>query len=450
MRCAIDAIGAVVATAVLSGGLSPTASAVEADPDRTGMVYSISAHPDDEFGTWGIIENRPHDYIVSVLATQGEQTTSCLTAAESPGVGDPGLANGTIEEGFGSSETLGIEGPYKYQGPSSPVGEPDKGERHPLGNPWRGQGTDACRDARVASWHWFLDDMAQLDSGLADMEVDGNPERDDDYQGVFCRTGSGCVKVWANRDGARVAFDLGDRGFPFEVNPDPLTRKDVARAVLALRAYREDWGLPVIAEQEIIATIPNPESDSDCPSDPHPDHQAVADALYLVNLGAGAQQGNTCPSSERYGESPGPADQAIDPDTLVAANLINPETEERLGAWVVNYGWLFGTYIFAGGAIPTYWERFAAAAPPESQLSLRPRSASVDKAERFRFRLTVEGVKRRIPVPDARIRFAGKRGLTNGRGRATINKRFASRGRRRAVSGSDIVMGDKTFVRVRR
>ena len=110
-------------------------------------MYAVSAHPDDEIYAWAQIQDRPDDYIVFTLITEGEQTDSCQTADETKaGGGDPGPANGTVGEGFTGGEP-GILGPFKYQGPDSPVGEPDKGERRPLGNPWQGQGTKACGDA---------------------------------------------------------------------------------------------------------------------------------------------------------------------------------------------------------------------------------------------------------------------------------------------------------------
>ncbi|MGI9021579.1 MAG: hypothetical protein ACR2G3_12830 [Solirubrobacterales bacterium] len=400
------------------------AGALEADPDRGSILYSISAHPDDEFAVWGAFEDRPESYVVSVLMTQGEQTDSCKTAAESPPIGDPELENGTITEGFSEGEMIG---PYKYQGPGSPVGEPDKGERRPLGNPWRRQGSRACKRARVASWHWFLDDMAALDSGLTDMRVRRNPWRDDDYEGRFCGGPAGCADVWANGAGARVAFDLGDRGFPFDLNPDPLTADKVTTAFQALRAYRKRWGLPRLPEGEILAAVPNPIEGSQCPSDPHPDHQVVAEALYELRQGGAPQLGVACPSDERYQESPGP-DHPIDPDILPQANLVDPVTEQRMGPWVVNYGWLFGTYTFAGGVLPDYWERYAEAPPPQIELSVKPLTAAAGERERYRFAATMTGTADPVPLPRVRIEFAGERRRTNGFGRATITKRLGAEG----------------------
>lgn len=443
---ALAGVAACVATA-------DSARAVEADPARTHLLYSVSAHPDDEFANWGMIENRPDRYLVSVLITLGEETDSCVAAEDSPAVGDPGLGNGTVVEGFGGGEALGIVGPYKYQGPGSPVGEPDKGERRPLGNPWQGQGTGACGRARVGSWHWFLDDMSALDSGLSNMAVADDPELDDDYQGRFCRTGAGCVKVWANADGARVAFDLGDRGYPIDLNPDPLTADKVIRAIQVLRSHRKQWGLPALPDGGILAAVPNPgevETGSDCPTDPHPDHLAVADALYEVAQGAGPQFGAACPSDPRYEAAPGPADAAIDPDTVVQANLIDPVTEERQGPWVVNYGWLYGTYAFAGGVIPTYWERFADAKQPRIRLSVRPRQAPTGTNERYRFRATMPGVEARVPLSRVMIRFAGKRARTNGSGRATIRKQFGTTGGRRARASLSGMRRGMVLVRISR
>jgi hypothetical protein len=291
-----------------------------------------------------------------VIMTQGEQTVFCKSAEESQPTRDPEGANGTVLEGFSEGDA---EGPYGYQGPGSPVGEPDKNERHPLGNPWKGQGSSACKAARVASWHWFLDEMAATDGGLPDFGVADDPEADDSYKGRFCGDGVGCAKVWATSEGARVAFDLGDRGFPFANNPDPLTAAKVTAAFQVLRRNRAAWGLRVLPEAGVLANTyyyTGPAIPGVCGNNDHPDHGAVLSAIYETDQGAGPQFGPTCPLDERYLESPGP-ELAQNPVTMVRSMLINPVTEDRIGPYVRNYGWLYATYTFDTAPENAYWLR---------------------------------------------------------------------------------------------
>lgn len=331
------------------------AFAQPAETPRLEMFYSVAAHPDDEGSGWAMVAHRPQTYVVMVTVTQGERTAFCKTAEESRPTRDPEAANGTIVEGL--SEADG-EGPFGYQGPDSPVEEPDKGERHPLGNPWKGKGSRACKNARIASWHWFLDEMALTDGGLPDMGVASDPEDDDSYEGRFCDTGVGCAKVWTTEEGARVAFDLGDRGFPYEDNPDPMTSDDVTAALRALRANRAKWGLPALPERGVLANtyyytgtaVPL------CANVDHPDHEAVLKAIYETDQHAGPQFGAACRADARYQAHPGPA-LAQNPATMVRAMLINPLTEERIGPYVRNYGWLYGTYTFDTAPQNVYWMR---------------------------------------------------------------------------------------------
>ncbi len=341
----------IVAMAV--SGVTPGKAA--ASPSE--MFYSVSAHSDDEIAGWGMIEQQQDKYIVLILLTLGEQTTSCMTPEESVAPAGVGVDDAVLVEGFMPSDPLGLgehpdgdryHGPYKYQGPDSPVGQPDKGERHPFGFPWQGQGSQACKDARVASWLWFQDDMAGIDGSVPDMQIGDDPFIDDDYQGEFC-TQIGCVSVWANELGARVTFDLGD---------GDLTTGEVVAAVQEVRANRAEWGIAILPESGIFANVMHAEAEEGyCRPDAHPDHIAVQDALYGTDFGAGPQYGKACALSKRYRESTGPV-APIDPVALIEANYVDPVTERRIGAYQVNYGWLFETYYFAGPPDPTFWRRF--------------------------------------------------------------------------------------------
>jgi hypothetical protein len=328
---------------------------------KTKMVYAVSAHPDDEIPAWGAIERRPRIYTVFVIMTKGEQTFSCKTIEESLPNDDQGLGfeDATMVEGlFGHSGRAVWDGAYRYQGPGSPVDQPDLGERHPLGNPWVGRGTRACADARVASWHWFLDGMAALDASLANMEIAGDPYLDDDYVGESCDVAVGCVEVWANEQGARVAFDLGDSGF-LDPAGDPLTAQDVTSALQVLRANRVSFGLPALPEAGMVAALYYYDGDDpNCDYYDHADHGAVTEALYETDQGAGPQVGPTCHTDPRFLNAPS-LTTPMSPLTLVPANFVDPVTEQRMGTYVVNYGWLFDTYKFNGDPNLVYWKRFS-------------------------------------------------------------------------------------------
>ncbi|HVE98172.1 MAG TPA: hypothetical protein VNA12_03240, partial [Mycobacteriales bacterium] len=222
-------------------GSAPLAGSATAS-GRMEMVYAISAHQDDEASAWGLIANRPNTYMVFVAMTQGEGTMSCMRPAEVSPPHDAVTSSRslTMVEGLVGEGEPDYEGAHKYQGPGSPVGQPDLGERRPYGNPWVGRQTEACKRARTASWHWFLDAMAQSDLSLPNFAIE-DPWKSPTYRGRFCdralrptaparRRNSGCASVWATESGARVAFDLGNvsAGTP---ESEHLTAAEVTKAI---------------------------------------------------------------------------------------------------------------------------------------------------------------------------------------------------------------------------
>lgn len=356
------------------------------------MFYIVTAHPDDEVAGWALIEDLgsagplpeglpaassgPGTYAVFVLLTRGEGTSSCLSPEESAVSGSLLAEDASLFEGFDGTETR--TGPYKYQGVDSPVGEDDLGERHPLGNPWQGQGTQACKDARIASWHWFLDDMNRLGGAGTNMNLDTtqDPRLDDDYVGLMCEPGHqgrgdrrppqkqvGCADVWANEEGARVIFDLGDAGFVPGVGftASKFTQSDVIAALTLVRDRRSSWGLPLLPQQGIVAPmgycVHNEPHDPD-PLGEHPDHVLVADTVFRNDLGMGKRYGGVhCPhQSENFQSADERLVVAPDPARELLMNYVDPVTEERRGPWVVNYGWLYPTYSFAASS-SFYWQQ---------------------------------------------------------------------------------------------
>ena len=219
--------------------------------------------------------------------------------------------------------------------------------------------------------------MNQLDGSGTDMAIANDPRLDDDYVGLMCEPGYqgngegrpiekriGCADVWANEDGARVAFDLGNccyiPGYGF--TPSKVTEKDVVAALSLLRDRRSDWGLPVLTQRGILAAMGycnyNDPHDPD-PKGDNPDHVLVEEAIFNNDLGMGTRYGviGDCPAQSENFQT---ADERLvippDPETLVLMDYVTPITEQREGAFVVNYGWLYSTYWFAGGATH-YWQQ---------------------------------------------------------------------------------------------
>ena len=363
-------LGALVALLTMAQMAAPAKAALPAQESlgKAELFYVIGAHPDDEPNVWGLVEDlSPSTYMVFVILTQGEGTSSCMKESEALS------GNHVTEEvpiGFteGVEESMGSEpatGPYKYQGPNSPVDEEDKGEREPLGNPWVGQGKEACKRARVASWHWFLDDMHKLDGSGTDLEISGDPIQDDDYQGVHCdRTvaGSGnpvCAQVWADDLGARVAFDLGNTFFvpgSEDQFADPLFGpEDVIEALTVLREQRSAWGIPALPETGMTSAAGYYEGDQ-CFEDGNPDHKIVQDVLSTHDFGAGPQYGPLICQWDSYGGGH-KEEHPLTPTTLFDMQLVDPLTEDRSTPFNENYGWLFSTYMYIRG-YDSYFKNF--------------------------------------------------------------------------------------------
>lgn len=382
----------------LVGTLSSVLPAVASESDRstTGWVsgpqvlqrertfYIVAAHPDDETTSWSYLEQLPKDtYTVFTMLTKGEGTESCLTPEESYNrPGSDALPAGELETfvrrvlgpaapptvPWGSDEDS--TGAYKYEGPNSPVDEPDKGERHPLGYPWVGTGTEACKDARVASFHWFLDEQFHNDGIGTDLGIENDPELDDDYKGTFCPPGHqgqgkgqpiekriGCAQVWADELGARIFFDFGNPAYSFPFPQPAFTTEMVTAALQTVRANRAEWGMPVLPEEGVLSPAAYPDGES-CPTHPWlgPDHGVVNEAIRHHDQGLPLRAGIMACETDAIADG-APVRKLIQaPSSLVLWSLMNPATGERLGAAIRNYGWLFPDYGFFGCDVCNYWE----------------------------------------------------------------------------------------------
>lgn len=384
MRRPVQIVMLGIAIAVLAAAPPSNAQSLPLDSPKSQMHYVLAAHPDDEVPSWPVIASLPSStYTVFVAFTKGEGTDSCRTAEEAEilmaapenptidflghwtWVADTALKKAGQEEHTPVLPAEKSTGPYKYEGPNSPVGEPDFGEREPLGFPWVGSGTPECGDARVASWHWFLDDAHHVDGAGTDLAVADDPRDDDDYRGRRCAKGGGqkiyrCAEVWASHTGARVVFNFGDAGIgDAGFLEGRFDASHVTAAFQTLRANRAAWEIRVLPESGVFAAPAyiDPVRCRDM-GQGHPDHKAVQDAVRYMDQGAGVQQGRAACADDPYRDGAEAFDQELNPATLVAWNLVDPVTSRRLGPLLENWGWLMPGYQFDGCLLNChFWRR---------------------------------------------------------------------------------------------
>jgi hypothetical protein len=262
----------------LQTGVTPAAAA----PSR--ISYVVVAHPDDEWSGWSLVTGSTGNYKVFIIMTRGEETGACTT----------GSTNGT-------------DGRYWYEGPDSPVGQPDYAEINPLGtggNPWQGQWTSACSNARRYATRRFLLDRAAKDSAipsglsyLGRFEFSGNtragipPQRNDG--GNVYTSNSAVAYSSSNGMGTVIFFDLGDAD---------LTAEEVEWAVLAVKKNKSALGIPTdLPDYNGIAASFRNAVYSDCEAYDHRDHKAVHVAFFNYDMNIGRQYGRTCTTDpDRY------------------------------------------------------------------------------------------------------------------------------------------------------
>jgi hypothetical protein len=290
------------------------------------LQYIVTAHPDDEMASWSLIQRASANYPVFIVATHGEETGYC-------------------EAGGRSSLQTSL------------------GEARPPGDAYQGRWSRGCKDARIGSWHGFLNRMADIDPTLSKPGFRGTysagglagsraPSRVDNGRTIESRT----FRVWADSKSARVAFDLGD---------GDLTPEEVTWAIQTVRARRGSL-FPRLPEYGVIAASYR-NTDPRCPVYDHTDHRAVHVAVFRTDQGTpGPQWGRTCihdPDVARGGRV-----NEVDEDIFqfamgVSAPAIDPSrypNARRTGAFQVHYGWLQGSYwpIAWRDRRQAFWRRF--------------------------------------------------------------------------------------------
>lgn len=397
VRLGVAAVAAAVsvAAATFSVPVHGVANPVVASL-KSQQSYVLAGHPDDPVPHWAWIEQRPAtDYLVFVSITRNEGTLACVSSEDAehdtrasddvvvnsepnqfvsqlyPATGQPWVA--PYRESFST-------GPYRYEGPESPVGQPDRGERHPYGFPWTGQGSEGCARAQVATWHWFLDEAHLIDGSGTTMLID-DPWTDDDFQGRHCfkpdamvrdqwpprRLREVCAEVWANGESARVFFDLPDVHSHMSEDgtqsySDLTFGPEAVKEVLEfVRQSRRAWGMPVLPEAGILG-VGSYGDGNPCRTGASTVHKPILDLLRWEDLDIGEQAGPLACEDDPYGDG-GDVEEisftSMNPATLVAWNVVDPATGTRLGPLVKNFGWLLPNYVFDGCVAPncSFWRR---------------------------------------------------------------------------------------------
>jgi LmbE family N-acetylglucosaminyl deacetylase len=242
------------------------------------IVYVVVPHPDDEFEAWALLQDRAGAYPVFVLCTHGERTVA---------------ADGRAHQ-------------------------PELGEWTPQPQPWAGPGSATVRAQRIASFHAFLDAMADVDRHL-DRDLDDHGELAD---------GPSAFRLHVGARSARVVFDGGD---------GRLTPAFVTAAVQRTRALRFTH-LPVQDEDFVVgaayvSAVPGSVRYT------HPDHRAVHAALWETDQGVpGPQWCRTATADPDVVRTGGRTERVTAP-TYDAVMGIAPDGR-RTGLLQVFYGWL--------------------------------------------------------------------------------------------------------------
>lgn len=245
---------------------------------KSQLVYIVVPHPDDEFEAWSLLEDAADNYPVFVLCTHGEQTS---------------LADGRGHQ-------------------------PELGEWTPPPQPWGEPGSATVRAQRLASFHAFLDAMADLDPHLDRNLVD---------HGVLT-DGPSPFRLYVGRRSARVVFDGGDGA---------LTPQFVTAALQRTRALRTTH-LPVQREYAVIGAAYVNASAAGFRYT-HPDHRAVHEALWSTDQGVpGPQWCRTATADPDVVRTAGRTED-VSPRTYDAVMGIGPDGR-RTGLLQVLYGWL--------------------------------------------------------------------------------------------------------------
>lgn len=291
------------------------------------ISYLVMPHPDDEYQVWSLVTGSGTNYKVIIYMTRGEQTAFCKN--------DSAAKNA-------------------YQGPLSPVGQPDYGEVNPLGagtNIWLGMWTSTCKNSRIEGTLDFLTKKAQSDSSIPTgfsyrntYSFTGNtsagvpPRRYDCNESVtpLCTpTESRSAKVYnaSNGMGKVIFFDLGD---------NDLTKEEVQWAIAAVRSNKSTLGIPTsLPDYNSLGAFRHSGVYSGCQQYDHKDHKSVHDALWQYDMINGKQHARTCSGDPDHDSGRTKSVTLSEHDATKQGS-----TTTRTGPFQKYYGWL----------APGYWD----------------------------------------------------------------------------------------------
>ncbi len=276
----------------MDGADASLLDAATKDAPRKELAYVLIPHPDDEFSSWALIENRPSVHHVFITLTQGESGCPIdgLTAFYEPALGE--LPPGNIADFAGKS----------------------------------------CGELRIRSSLAFFEAIAEIDPSFGDIAdaVDhrSGSKLTDKEPGYGCEPSSENFDVYSGDGATLIYFDLGDGN---------LEQCEVEWAVSQVRRLRGSEHLPDLdVESMIAAAFYNPIGEDGlpgCVQYGHPDHYASHLAAFLTDFDLSGQQfGRTCSS---------------DPDPIRTdkvhshAPVMEMNDERRIGVFQQVYGWLF-------------------------------------------------------------------------------------------------------------
>ncbi len=315
LSCLLAAILAV-------GGTFVTVDTAEAA--GTQNSYVAMPHPDDEWESWSLIYGSTSNYKVFIYMTQGEQSSACLRTNQTSSAG-----------------------PYWYQGPSSPVGQPNYGETLPAAPPWStsgGQFSAACKTSRKVSTRQFLNDRASKDSAIPSFSstessaicfsgntLAGVPPRRDDAGTLIT---SNCATYFSSTNGygKLIFFDLGD---------GDLTKEEVQWAITKVKSNKSSFGIPTLPDVNAIGAFRNSGVYSGCAVYNHADHVAIHQGLWNYDMDMGRQYGRTCSTDPDVaaGGRTGVIPSAQQSDNIAMSG------NTRVGPLQKIYAWLASTYF---------------------------------------------------------------------------------------------------------
>lgn len=215
---------------------------------KARIDYLVAPHPDDEISSWALIDNDSNSYPVFMVMTQGELSGYC-----------------------------DIEARRNY--------EPEYGELPPVPEPF-GKSLETCKQARIASWHLFLDTMATVDRHLdvplplgtfamtrpcsqCSREV-YQPEPTD-----VTRVPALEYDLYVGAKSARMVFDFGDLD---------LRREEIRAAVQEARMHASLGTFGLRQEGRVIGSAYY-SKDTDCFFRDHTDHDAVLTEINNIDFG---------------------------------------------------------------------------------------------------------------------------------------------------------------------